>query len=167
MCVGKAMTGGYLSMAATLCTERIAAGIREGEVPVLAHGPTFMGNPLAAAVSLASIDLLLAGDPRGEVRRIETGLRDGLAPARELEGVTDVRILGAIGVVQTERPVDMAAATRAAVREGVWLRPFADLVYTMPPYVTADDDVARIARAVVAAAAASAQATADVAGAAA
>jgi adenosylmethionine-8-amino-7-oxononanoate aminotransferase len=167
MCVGKAMTGGYLSMAATLCTERVASGIREGEVPVLAHGPTFMGNPLAAAVSLASIDLLLAGDPRGEVRRIETGLRDGLAPARELEGVTDVRILGAIGVVQTERPVDIAAATRAAVREGVWLRPFADLVYTMPPYVTADDDVARIARAVVAAAAASAQATADVAGAAA
>jgi adenosylmethionine-8-amino-7-oxononanoate aminotransferase len=167
MCVGKAMTGGYLTMAATLCSERVAAGIARGEVPVLAHGPTFMGNPLAAAVALASIDLLLAGDAAGEVARIEAGLRAGLDPARDLDGVRDVRVLGAIGVVQLSRPVDTAAATRAAVRDGVWLRPFADLVYTMPPYVTGDDDVARIARAVVAAASASAAATAGVAGAAA
>ena len=164
MCVGKAMTGGYLSMAATLCTERVATGIARGAVPVLAHGPTFMGNPLASAVALASIDLLLGGDAPGEVARIEAGLRAGLAPARDLEGVRDVRVLGAIGVVQLERPVDMAAATRAAVREGVWLRPFADLVYTMPPYVTGDDDVGAIARAVVAAASASAHATERVAG---
>jgi adenosylmethionine-8-amino-7-oxononanoate aminotransferase len=167
MCVGKAMTGGYLTMAATLCSERVAAGIARGAVPVLAHGPTFMGNPLAAAVSLASIDLLLAGDTAGDVARIEAGLRSGLAPARDLDGVRDVRVLGAIGVVQLSRPVDMAAATGAAVREGVWLRPFADLVYTMPPYVTDDDDVARITRAVVAAVSASAAATAGVAGAAA
>ncbi|MET9552459.1 adenosylmethionine--8-amino-7-oxononanoate transaminase [Streptomyces sp. NPDC006645] len=152
MCVGKALTGGYLTMAATLCTSEVAAGISRGDVPVLAHGPTFMGNPLASAVACASIDLLLGQDWRGEVRRIEAGLRDGLADTASLPGVKDVRVLGAIGVVQLDREVDMAAATRAAVREGVWLRPFRDLVYTMPPYVTGDDDIARICRAVAAAA---------------
>ncbi|MFJ1846025.1 adenosylmethionine--8-amino-7-oxononanoate transaminase [Streptomyces sp. NPDC088146] len=152
MCVGKALTGGYLTMAATLCTSRVAEGISRGEVPVLAHGPTFMGNPLASAVACASIDLLLGQDWEREVRRIGTGLRKGLAPAAELPGVRDVRVLGAIGVVQLDHEVDMTAATRAAVREGVWLRPFRDLVYTMPPYVTDDDDVARICRAVCAAA---------------
>jgi adenosylmethionine-8-amino-7-oxononanoate aminotransferase len=152
MCVGKALTGGYLTMAATLCTPRVAEGISRGEVPVLAHGPTFMGNPLAAAVACASIDLLLGQDWQSEVKRIGTGLREGLAGAAELPGVTDVRVLGAIGVVQLDHEIDMAAATRAAVAEGVWLRPFRDLVYTMPPYVTDDVDVARIARAVCAAA---------------
>ncbi|MFE4868056.1 adenosylmethionine--8-amino-7-oxononanoate transaminase [Streptomyces sp. NPDC056682] len=152
MCVGKALTGGYLSMAATLCTTRVAEGISSGDVPVLAHGPTFMGNPLAAAVALASIDLLLGQDWQGEVKRLETGLREGLDPARSIEGVRDVRVRGAIGVVQLDHEVDMAAATGAAVREGVWLRPFRDLVYTMPPYVTGDDDLARICRAVRAAA---------------
>ncbi|QXE38028.1 adenosylmethionine--8-amino-7-oxononanoate transaminase [Streptomyces sp. GMY02] len=152
MCLGKALTGGYLTMAATLCTARVADGISRGEVPVLAHGPTFMGNPLAAAVALASVELLLGQDWEQEVKRIGTGLRDGLAEASALPGVRDVRVLGAIGVVQLDHEVDMAAATRAAVREGVWLRPFRDLVYTMPPYVTGDDDVARICRAVTAAA---------------
>lgn len=152
MCVGKALTGGYMTMAATLCTARVADGISRGEVPVLAHGPTFMGNPLAAAVACASIELLLGQDWRAEVERIEAGLREGLEPASALPGVKDVRVLGAIGVVQLDHPVDMAVATRAAVREGVWLRPFRDLVYTMPPYVTGDADVARIARAVCAAA---------------
>ncbi|WP_455359561.1 adenosylmethionine--8-amino-7-oxononanoate transaminase [Streptomyces sp. SYSU K21746] len=154
MCVGKSLTGGYLTLAATLCSSRVADGISRGEVPVLAHGPTFMGNPLASAVALASIDLLLGQDWRQEVKRIETGLRNGLAPAASLPGVRDVRVLGAIGVVQLDHGVDMAAATRAAVREGVWLRPFRDLIYTMPPYVTGDEDVARIGRAVCAAAAA-------------
>ncbi|MFG2447841.1 adenosylmethionine--8-amino-7-oxononanoate transaminase [Streptomyces sp. M41(2017)] len=152
MCVGKALTGGYLTMAATLCTTRVAEGISRGEVPVLAHGPTFMGNPLAAAVACASVDLLLGQDWRTEVKRIGTGLRDGLAEAAALPGVRDVRVLGAIGVVQLDHEVDMKAATAAAVREGVWLRPFRDLVYTMPPYVTGDRDVERIARAVCAAA---------------
>ncbi|MFF2848102.1 adenosylmethionine--8-amino-7-oxononanoate transaminase [Streptomyces sp. NPDC058001] len=153
MCVGKALTGGYLTMAATLCTARVADGISRGEVPVLAHGPTFMGNPLAASVACASIGLLLDQDWRTEVERIGTGLREGLAPAADLPGVKDVRVLGAIGVVQLDHEVEMERATRAAVREGVWLRPFRDLVYTMPPYVTGDDDVARVARAVCAAAA--------------
>ncbi|MER6540370.1 adenosylmethionine--8-amino-7-oxononanoate transaminase [Streptomyces sp900105755] len=152
MCVGKALTGGYLTMAATLCTHRVADGISRGEVPVLAHGPTFMGNPLAASVACASLGLLLGQDWPAEVKRIEAGLREGLAPAREFAGVRDVRVLGAIGVVQLDHEVDMKAATAAAVREGVWLRPFRDLVYTMPPYVTDDADVARIARAVCAAA---------------
>ncbi|GAA4427062.1 adenosylmethionine--8-amino-7-oxononanoate transaminase [Actinokineospora soli] len=154
MCVGKALTGGYLSLAATLCTPAIADGISRGELPVLAHGPTFMGNPLATAVASASIDLLLAGDWQGTVKRIESELVDGLAPAKALPGVRDVRVLGAIGVVQLDRPVDMAAATGAAVDAGVWLRPFRDLVYTMPPFVSTSDDVAAIAAGVVAAASA-------------
>lgn len=152
MCVGKALTGGYLTMAATLCTPAVAEGISSGEVPVLAHGPTFMANPLAASVANASIDLLLAQDWAGEVERIGKGLAEGLAEARAVEGVRDVRVLGAIGVVQLDHEVNVAAATRAAVRVGVWVRPFRDLVYTMPPYVTGDDDVARICAAVCAAA---------------
>ncbi|MGK5543485.1 adenosylmethionine--8-amino-7-oxononanoate transaminase [Streptomyces sp. URMC 127] len=148
MCLGKALTGGYMTMAATLCTTRVADGISRGEVPVLAHGPTFMGNPLAAAVAGASIDLLLGQDWQTEVKRIETGLRDGLAEAASLPGVRDVRVLGAIGVVQLDHEVDVAAATRAAVRAGVWLRPFRDLLYVMPPYVTNDEDLARVCGAV-------------------
>ncbi|GAA3355689.1 hypothetical protein GCM10017744_019250 [Streptomyces antimycoticus] len=154
---GQGADRGYLTLAATLCTPRVADGISRGEVPVLAHGPTFMGNPLATAVACASIELLLSYDWRQEVKRIETGLRDGLAEAAELPGVREVRVLGAIGVVQLDRPMDdagMAAATRAAVREGVWLRPFRDLLYTMPPYITGDHDLARICTAVRAAAAA-------------
>ncbi|MFF8309049.1 adenosylmethionine--8-amino-7-oxononanoate transaminase [Streptomyces lydicus] len=152
MCVGKALTGGYLTLAATLCTTAVAEGISRGELPVLAHGPTFMGNPLAAAVADASIGLLLSQDWAREVRRIESGLTEALAPAAGLPGVRDVRVLGAIGVVQLDHPVDVAAATRAALREGVWLRPFRDMIYTMPPYITGDDDVARIGAAVCAAA---------------
>ncbi|MFI7093993.1 adenosylmethionine--8-amino-7-oxononanoate transaminase [Streptomyces lydicus] len=152
MCVGKALTGGYLTLAATLCTTAVAEGISRGELPVLAHGPTFMGNPLAAAVADASIGLLLSQDWAREVRRIESGLTEALAPAGALPGVRDVRVLGAIGVVQLDHPVDLVAATRAALREGVWLRPFRDLIYTMPPYITGDDDVARIGAAVCAAA---------------
>ncbi|WP_128976269.1 adenosylmethionine--8-amino-7-oxononanoate transaminase [Streptomyces roseicoloratus] len=152
MCLGKALTGGYLSMAATLCTSRVAEGISRGEVPVLAHGPTFMANPLASAVALASIDLLLGQDWRVEVKRIEAGLREGLAEVAGLPGVRDVRVLGALGVVQLDHAVDMEAATRAAVGAGVWLRPFRDLIYTMPPFVTGEEDVTRICEAVRAAA---------------
>jgi adenosylmethionine---8-amino-7-oxononanoate aminotransferase len=125
---------------------------------MLAHGPTFMGNPLACAVANASLDLLLGTGPgaaypagwQAEVRRIEAGLAGGLAPVRELPGVADVRVLGAIGVVQLRHEVDVAAATAAAA--GVWLRPFRDLIYTMPPYVTGDADLALICASVLAAA---------------
>ena len=168
MCVGKALTGGYLTLAAALCSPEVASGIARGELPVLAHGPTFMGNPLACAVAGASLDVLLGRQtyPQGwqpEVARIAAGLRAGLAPAAGLPGVADVRVLGAIGVVQLDREVDVAAATRAAVDAGVWLRPFRDLIYTMPPYVTGDDDVAAICSGVLAAVTA---ATASAAGAA-
>jgi adenosylmethionine-8-amino-7-oxononanoate aminotransferase len=156
MSVGKALTGGYMTLAATLCTREVADAVSTGEGAGLMHGPTFMANPLACSVALASLELLTgdhyAGGWRERVRAIERGLQEGLAPARELPGVADVRVLGAIGVVQLERDVDMAAATNAAVARGVWLRPFRDLVYTMPPYVTSEEDVARIAGAVVAAA---------------
>ena len=154
LCVGKALTGGVMSLAATLCTEDVARGIARGAVPVLAHGPTFMANPLACATAAASIDLLVGWDWAGAVGRVSDGLRRGLAHAADLQGVLDVRVLGAIGVVQLDHPVDMATATAVAVDAGVWLRPFRDLVYAMPPYVTDDADVAAIAAAVVAVAAA-------------
>jgi len=149
LCLGKALTGGYLSMAATLCNPRVADGISRGELPVLAHGPTFMGNPLASAVANASIGLLLSGDWRTDVRRLQRGLQQGLEPARLLPAVVDVRVLGGIGVVQLDHPVDMQSATATAVQHGVWLRPFRDLVYAMPPYCTADDDLATVAAAMV------------------
>ena len=151
MCVGKALTGGYLTAAAVLCTPEVADGIRSGDVPVLAHGPTFMGNPLACAVANASIALLTGRDWRADVARIEAGLRAGLAPLAGRPGVADVRVLGAIGVVQLDRPVDVPAATAAAVDRGVWLRPFRDLIYTMPPYLVTDAEVARITDAIAAA----------------
>ncbi|MDO9485362.1 MAG: adenosylmethionine--8-amino-7-oxononanoate transaminase [Actinomycetota bacterium] len=151
MCLGKAMTGGYLSMAATLCTAEVAERISNGPVPVLAHGPTFMANPLAAAVSLASIDLLLAGDWRADVARIEQGLAQGLSALSAHPAVKDVRVLGAIGVVQLNEPVDVAAATDAAIGHGVWIRPFNDLIYTMPPYISSSAEVAQICAALVAA----------------
>ena len=153
MCVGKALTGGYLTLAAALCTAEVARGISEG-TGALMHGPTYMGNPLAAAVARASLALLLERDWRGEVRGIEAALRTGLAPARALSGVADVRVLGGIGVVQLDHPVDVAAATAAALDAGVWLRPFRDLVYTMPPYVCTPEDLATITAGVRAAAAA-------------
>jgi adenosylmethionine---8-amino-7-oxononanoate aminotransferase len=153
MCVGKALTGGYLTMAAALCTAEVARGISDGEAGVLMHGPTFMGNPLAAAVALASVRLLLSRDWRAEVARISAALRAGLAPLRTEPGVRDVRVLGAVGVVQLDHPVDVPAATAAATAAGVWLRPFRDLIYAMPPYVTPAEDVARIGAAMVAAAA--------------
>ena len=151
MCVGKALTGGYLTMAATLCTAEVARGISGGEAGVLMHGPTFMGNPLAASVAAASVGLLLERDWRREVRGIEAALTAGLAPARALPGVVDVRVLGAIGVVQLDREVDMATATAAVVDAGVWLRPFRDLIYTMPPYVCTGEDLAAITAGVLAA----------------
>jgi adenosylmethionine-8-amino-7-oxononanoate aminotransferase len=154
MCVGKALTGGYLTLAATLCTTEVAHGISTGAIPVLVHGPTYMGNPLACAVAGASIDLLLRGDWAADVARIQTGLAAGLAGASTLPGVRDVRVLGAIGVIQLDHPVDVAAATRAALAAGAWLRPFRDLVYCMPPYVSTDADLDTITRGMLAAAAA-------------
>jgi adenosylmethionine-8-amino-7-oxononanoate aminotransferase len=152
MCVGKALTGGYVSMGATLCTEQVAATVSTRTATsagVLMHGPTFMGNPVAAAVSRASIDLLLARGWQADVDRLQARLRVGLEPARGLEGVQDVRVLGGIGVVELRAPVDLHAATPFLAERGVWLRPFGRLVYTMPAYVMADDDIDRVTAAMV------------------
>lgn len=116
------------------------------------HGPTFMANPLACAVALASLELLREGDWRARVAAIERGLLAALQPARELPGVRDVRALGAIGVIELEHPVDVAAATAAATARGVWLRPFRELIYAMPPYVIEAGDLERVGEAMVAAA---------------
>jgi adenosylmethionine-8-amino-7-oxononanoate aminotransferase len=155
MCVGKALTGGYMTLAATLCTAEVAAAVSSGEGGGLMHGPTFMGNPLACAVALASLRLLDEHDWCAQVSSIEEGLRVGLDEARSLPGVRDVRVLGAIGVIELDRDVDIAAATAAAVSRGVWLRPFRDLIYAMPPYVTGERDLQTVTDAMLAAASAS------------
>ena len=144
MCLGKALTGGYLTMAAVLCTPAVAAGVSAAESGALMHGPTFMGNPLAAAVSLASVRLLLSRDWEAEVAGIEVGLRTGLDDLRRHDAVADVRVLGAIGVVELHEPVDMAASQQTLLDHGVWLRPFGRLLYTMPPFVSSEGDVAAI-----------------------
>lgn len=148
ICVGKALTGGYLTLAAVLTTAAVGAAITRSEFRALLHGPTFMANPLACAVAGASLDLLDVGW-KDEVERVGAALRSSLAPARALAAVRDVRTLGAVGVVQLHEPVDVPAVTRAALERGVWVRPFRDLVYTMPPYVCTDDDVSAIGAAII------------------
>jgi adenosylmethionine---8-amino-7-oxononanoate aminotransferase len=150
MCVGKALTGGYMTLAATLCTRRIADTISRHEPGALMHGPTFMANALACSVSVACVELLLGQDWRARVQQIEAGLRNGLEPARSLPAVADVRVLGAIGVIEMAEPVDMQVATAVAMKNGVWLRPFRNLVYAMPPYICTQAEVERITSAMVA-----------------
>jgi adenosylmethionine-8-amino-7-oxononanoate aminotransferase len=149
LCVGKALTGGTLTLAATLANERITRAIGDGEPGALMHGPTFMGNPLACAAAGASLDLLEREPWQERVGTIESQLRDELEICRELPGVADVRVLGAIGVVELDEPVDMSVVQPAFVERGVWIRPFGRLVYTMPPYVTGAEDVSRITSAMV------------------
>lgn len=148
LCVGKALTGGFLSLAATLTTSEVARVISGGEGGGLMHGPTFMANPLACAIAAENLDIIAEGAWRRQVPRIERGLREGLEPLRGQPGVADVRVLGAIGVVEMEEPVDMARATGACVGAGVWLRPFGRLVYAMPMYICDDDEVAAICAAI-------------------
>lgn len=153
LCIGKAVTGGYLTLAATLCTEEVARAVSAPAAGgALMHGPTYMANPLACAVALASTDLLEGGDPARRVASIEARLRAGLEPLREEPQVADVRVLGAVGVVELVEEVDMVAATEAAVAAGAWLRPFRRLVYTMPPYACTDADLDVVTAAVRAAA---------------
>ncbi|AKS34424.1 adenosylmethionine--8-amino-7-oxononanoate transaminase [Mycolicibacterium goodii] len=144
MCVGKALTGGYITLAATLCTARVAQTISSGQPGALMHGPTFMANALACAVGVAAVELLINSDWRAQVAAIEEGLRTGLEPARDLRGVADVRVLGAIGVIEMREPVDMPLATTTALRHRVWLRPFGKLIYAMPPFICTAEEVAQI-----------------------
>lgn len=149
LCLGKALTGGHITLAATIATEVVARGIGESEAGVLMHGPTYMANPLACAAGVASLDQLKSRDWRQEVAAITDQLETGLAPARDLPGVANVRVLGAIGVIEMTEPVDPSIAHRLAPETGVWLRPFSRNIYCMPPYIISEDELDRVTDAMV------------------
>lgn len=144
LCIGKAMTAGYLSFAATVTSHKIAEGVAGPNNEPLMHGPTYMGNALAAAVAAKNLEIISRGDWQQQVANIESQLDEKLQPCRNLPGVKGVRVLGAIGVVEVDRPVDLARATSFATERGVWLRPFRNLLYCMPPYVISDSELENI-----------------------
>ncbi|BDY02131.1 adenosylmethionine--8-amino-7-oxononanoate aminotransferase BioA [Cutibacterium avidum] len=141
MVVGKSMTGGYMTQSAVLCSDELATEVSRGPGGSLMHGPTFMGNPLASAVTAASLGIVAQGGWQDDVARINEVMSRELTPLRDLDGVIDVRVFGAIAAVQVDSPIVMRRATRTAVENRVWLRPFRDLVYAMPPYICTEDDL--------------------------
>lgn len=147
MCLGKAITGGYMTLAATLCTTRISDGISNGGG--LMHGPTFMANAMACAVACASIELLVGKPWQKMVLNIEQRLQEGLEPARGLSGVADMRVLGAIGVIEMRENINVAAIQDEFIKRGVWVRPFGRFVYAMPPFVIGDEELSMLAKAMV------------------
>tara|TARA_R100000687_G_scaffold68821_1_gene58045 strand:- start:16817 stop:18097 length:1281 start_codon:yes stop_codon:yes gene_type:complete len=148
MCVGKALTGGYVTLAATICTEDVAQGICQGSPGVFMHGPTYMGNPLACAIANASLDIIATGEWQQQVANIERQLTEQLSRCSELEAVADVRVLGAIGVVECKSAVDVATLQRKFVAAGVWIRPFGKLVYIMPPYIIQPKELSQLTQAI-------------------
>ncbi len=149
MCLGKALTGGYMSLAATLTSTDVATSISEGEPGVFMHGPTFMANPLACAAAIASIEVLLDSPWQNNIARIEAFLQKNLAPCAQLPAVDQIRVLGAIGVVELKSAVDMHRIPQAFVDRGVWVRPFGRLVYVMPPYTITDQALSHVTDAII------------------
>ncbi len=148
LCLGKAITGGTLSFAATLATSQVSNGISSGKAPTLMHGPTFMANPLACSVANASIDLLLSYNWQEKIKQIETQLKDELQACNKLSNVENVRVLGAIGVVQVKKSVDMGQIQKKFVSKGVWIRPFNKLIYIMPPYIIEKQQLSKLTQAI-------------------
>ena len=149
MTIGKALTGGYMTFAATLCTREVAETISQSDYPALMHGPTFMGNPLACAVACASIDLILSYDIESRTANMQTIMDEQLATAANLNGVADVRCLGAVAVIELDEAVDMPVFQSLLIDNGIWVRPFGKLVYIMPPYVISDDELVTLCQALL------------------
>jgi len=149
MTIGKALTGGYMTFAATLCTRKIADTISQSDYPSLMHGPTFMGNPLACAVACASIDLILSYDIEARTANIQTIMKQQLAPVASLNGVAEVRCLGAVAVIELNEAVDMSTFQSLLIENGIWVRPFGKLVYIMPPYVISEYELVTLCEALL------------------